>query len=44
MIFLLLMNNEWENKKFQNLKKLLLGYNDIEIIYKIDISMMDIDG
>lgn len=44
MIFLLLMNNEWENKKFQNLKKLFLGYNDIEIIYKIDISMMDIDG
>lgn len=44
MIFLLLMNNEWEYKKFQNLKELFLGYNDIEIIYKIDISMMDIDG
>lgn len=44
MTFLSSMNNEWENKKFQNLKKLFSGHNDTEIIYKTDISTMDTDG
>lgn len=44
MTFLSSMNNEWENKKFQNLKKLFSWHNDTEIIYKTDISTMDTDG
>lgn len=36
MTFLSSMNNEWEYKKFQNLKKLFPGHNDTEIIYTYD--------
>lgn len=42
--FLSSMNNEWEYKKFQNLKKLFSGHNDTEIIYITDISTMDTVG